>query len=1397
MSKNLVARRFSVAFGIVSMTLIGHQISFGEDAPPPRLAPVVRQTLPFSHGSDGRIPLSAKELESVERPCQQPHDGIRPSVQSRKAPVRKSAAEDGSLSASMAPISPTSACNPTVTLTSAVTYSGSIAPGTSNMPLPAATLYGCGAYAQDGPEVVHLITLPLAAPRLVIDLSFPIYNASSQLEDLDLFVLGPVTCDSAAPNCLGASEQDATVQCSGSEKIVINNPVAGNYYVVVENYYNVAATYNLTATIHTTYAGGFAPVTSGSSGTIGTTLPTANTTGNPETLDRYFSTKLSRSIGWDESGPEIVYSYTVSANPSGLAAIPTGPNDLRATLDYDPKLVDVDVFIVDGSSGILTSDKVVAYGDTTAVATNVTIGTTYYIVVDTYAGGTAPNPNGGEFRLTLSDARGVQVIDGDTSGTLSPLCRDSSVTVPLVVGGLDVWNGTAPANYLNPLTAILGAGNFTNPPWDLATAGCIPQRQLLNSRRAVWFTGGASIPGLVLPQSMQDLLSLYMSNGGRLWLEGQDILFGVTNNLDGYLRDRTFLNDWLQVTSFNNDIDKAGPNTVACPTASGVAGVFTLSGSIYDNTGAVVSSWGTEAAPQLVFSSALRNGTVCIGAPANFSISNLPAGTYTLSLTNPNCINSGFQPVSQVVTITSASVSGLKFYWKPGKRVRGAIGNVMGCDSSTPCVTTNLDLSNKPTGYTCIPGAALYNPYTDALVSRYAEPVFYAGNDQPAGIMYDSSAGSPQNGNRSILLAFSPENDTTTTTNLQTVLSRGLGWLGSTDGCNDGHLSVSAGYFNNTDTTPSCTPYCIARPGDSVTFRVYAYDCAKTSTWAASRVYAAGEMVRTTHANANNHVYTVSVAGTSGATEPIWPTGIGAIIVNGTVTFKEANLGVYYTSRDPYLTLTTPSYQSFGPVPAPYFLASHAYAVGEYVQPYASAYTGAVYRVTIAGTSGVEPATWPALYSGTTIASGTVTFKEADDAVNRDFTFTVGAGTPVGYRALPDFAVHQSGTYCTSQAFGLFVGQPQILLVKDELRAPNTTGLDVYQTILGNLGYSAGVWDTAQFYPPLYNDVNAISNDIMINYHYVIWFTGYDFRDTLTPSPSEGAAGIDPQTELSLFLNRTTPWPGSLVISSQDYLWDKYAKTGCTVSCAIPPADFAYNYLKLASVEQDLVKDTETNVNGSLGTWATEYSVNTLSNDPTSPTTVFSNAADSTVVRSGIPEAKTWGNFVSGKPAGVAYMEKNLTSGKVVFMPFAFENLVENPPDYTKQAILQRILCQMSMLSSCTNPGCGYNVPGPFGLTPDVRGVKTAGVDGKFTWGDVVKQTCTAGRLVYGKYRLRRGTVASSLSYVAPSIAPPPSYTTPVGDRGLAIVYYDVDSYEDDFGVIDVTTCPAGPPTCP
>jgi hypothetical protein len=63
-------------------------------------------------------------------------------------------------------------------------------------------------------------------------------------------------------------------------------------------------------------------------------------------------------------------------------------------------------------------------------------------------------------------------------------------------------------------------------------------------------------------------------------------------------------------------------------------------------------------------------------------------------------------------------------------------------------------------------------------------------------------------------------------------------------------------------------------------------------TWAASHAYGAGAVVRPT--SRNGHTYVAAVGGTSGGSQPTWPTTPGATVVNGGVTWEEGGVDAVY-----------------------------------------------------------------------------------------------------------------------------------------------------------------------------------------------------------------------------------------------------------------------------------------------------------------------------------------------------------------------------------------------------------------------------------------------------------------------------------------------------------------------
>ena len=175
-------------------------------------------------------------------------------------------------------------------------------------------------------------------------------------------------------------------------------------------------------------------------------------------------------------------------------------------------------------------------------------------------------------------------------------------------------------------------------------------------------------------------------------------------------------------------------------------------------------------------------------------------------------------------------------------------------------------------------------------------------------------------------------------------------------------------------------------------------------------------------------------------------------------------------------------------------------------------------------------------------------------------------------------------------------------------------------------------------------------------------------------------------------------------------------------------------------------------------------------------------------------EAKTWGRLTNfdGKATGVAHMEKGLTVGKSLFLPFAFEQLVDNPPFYTKQALLGRALCQMQMTAASDHPPCAYFHPSPLQAPIALRGHRD-GSTANLSWNDNQKLECTDFRPITGRYVVR-GALGNPdpASFVqrAKVLPPPASYSGTEGVSAGSCYFYEVaDAYVDDFDV-PAAACP-------
>lgn len=76
------------------------------------------------------------------------------------------------------------------------------------------------------------------------------------------------------------------------------------------------------------------------------------------------------------------------------------------------------------------------------------------------------------------------------------------------------------------------------------------------------------------------------------------------------------------------------------------------------------------------------------------------------------------------------------------------------------------------------------------------------------------------------------------------------------------------------------------------------FDPAYYPTWESLHIYVVGDTVAPTTPNA--HIYRVTTAGTSGATEPTWPLTSSGTVTNGNVVFTEVGADVVATARTFY-----------------------------------------------------------------------------------------------------------------------------------------------------------------------------------------------------------------------------------------------------------------------------------------------------------------------------------------------------------------------------------------------------------------------------------------------------------------------------------------------------------------
>lgn len=108
------------------------------------------------------------------------------------------------------------------------------------------------------------------------------------------------------------------------------------------------------------------------------------------------------------------------------------------------------------------------------------------------------------------------------------------------------------------------------------------------------------------------------------------------------------------------------------------------------------------------------------------------------------------------------------------------------------------------------------------------------------------------------------------------------------------------------DVTNEVTGTGYTAGGATLSSKTITYTAANsfTTTWAASTAYTTGDVVRPT--TGNGHLYRCIVAGTSGGTEPSWPTVSGDTVTDGTVKWAECGFGiVQYDAADTVWSTST------------------------------------------------------------------------------------------------------------------------------------------------------------------------------------------------------------------------------------------------------------------------------------------------------------------------------------------------------------------------------------------------------------------------------------------------------------------------------------------------------------
>jgi hypothetical protein len=254
-------------------------------------------------------------------------------------------------------------------------------------------------YDESGPEYVYVYTAAQngqATVNLNIQIDELIEILLGPLDDLDLFIL-------AASGGCNPSSCVAYGVTNGNDTVTWNVTAGSTWYIVVDGFEGDTSAYTLHLENIPFAPPPLPPEVCGSGydedgdglvdcddsdcaaaavcqavgtcnsaftlGCGGTDSWSNNGTGSTNVISSYGCST------WNESGPEYTYQFT---------AVATGTVDVALS---DMGGVDLDIFVLDGASGVCNEGNCTANGNTSASFTAVA-GHTYYFVVDGYSGAT-------------------------------------------------------------------------------------------------------------------------------------------------------------------------------------------------------------------------------------------------------------------------------------------------------------------------------------------------------------------------------------------------------------------------------------------------------------------------------------------------------------------------------------------------------------------------------------------------------------------------------------------------------------------------------------------------------------------------------------------------------------------------------------------------------------------------------------------------------------------------------------------------------------------------------------------------------------------------------------------------------------------------------------------------